>query len=445
MSTLKANTITNSDGTGPPSFPFGFNTGTGGSSPINNIGVMGQQGACVGICPGPLPTGFAEMFGTKDPASDNYGNYIYVPDGSVMVWRPAHYEKIGTGVNGLAVNVIDIKPFSYFASVAAANAAGYSLPRSFYDAGAIQPGYFEDKYVCSNNGGVASSLKNGNPLSSAADHNPFSGLTGAPPNAYYGAIQAAKTRGSRFFPRSRFMQATAAKLSIAHGQAATSNAFCAWYDGARVINFPKGCNNNALGDVNDAAIRYVSDGYSNCGKTGSANLFARCTDNGQNCGQADVNGLVWEIGLGCMTIGAQAYVAKLTAAMKDFTGGNTLATDHWGAAGAAALFDAITLVSGTANNFFGNGGNQVLSEATAGDAWKLTGLGFPKDVNAISGAGAALFGNDYYYNQTVSTEMCLLSSGSWADSGGAGASAVYLVGSRGASSSDVSFRCACYL
>ena len=432
----------------PANFPYGFTIGGGSVGNINNIGIPGQRGFMVGICPGPLPTGFGELFGTRDPASDNYGNYIHIPSGSILYWRPAYYCKIGTGSNGLAINAIDIKPFNHFGDLSTANAAGYSLPRAFYDGGAIQPGYFCDKYFCSNNGGIAASIKNGNPLSSASDHNPFSGLNGNPPNYYYGAFAAAKTRGAQFFPKSRFMVGAAVPLIIAHAQAAGSTANCAWWT-ASGVSAPRGCNNNALGDANDPAIHYLSDGYGNCGKTGSANLFSRCTDNGQNCGEADVNGLLWSISPGLMTVGTQAYIAKITAAMKDFTGGNSGAGDHWGATAAAALFDAITLISGTTNNYFGNGGNQVLSEAISeaipGDGWKLTGLGFPTDTNAISVAGSALFGNDYYHNQTVSTELCVISGGSWRDAGVAGAIAAPLSGSRGDSDSSIGFRAACYL
>ncbi|MEG7772399.1 hypothetical protein U2088_15795, partial [Listeria monocytogenes] len=69
--------------------------------------------------------------------------------------------------NGFALNVCDVKAFSYFADVATANAAGYALHRDFYNAGSIRPGFFVDKYLVSRNGSIASSLKNGVVLSSA--------------------------------------------------------------------------------------------------------------------------------------------------------------------------------------------------------------------------------------------------------------------------------------
>ena len=144
-----------------------------------------------------------------------------------------------------SVNSCDVKPFSYFGSVAAANAAGYAVHRAFYDDGKLKDGFFVDKYQASNNGGVASSIKNGIPLSASAANAPFSGLTGSPANNLAGAIDAAKTRGSDFFPTTIFIQRALSVLSMAHAQAATSTAACAWYDAAGVTNYPKGCNNNA--------------------------------------------------------------------------------------------------------------------------------------------------------------------------------------------------------
>lgn len=270
----------------------------------NDIGVMGEAGACVGVCPGPLPAGMVALPGVADPASGSYGNYQY-SDGSIMCWIPAFYYKYGDGTNGLDINDVEIKPFHYFESVAVANAYGYALHRAFYDEGEIKAGFFVDKYQCSNNSGTASSLKNGAPLSSAADHNPFSGLTGSPPNNYSGAIVAAKTRGASFFCASRFVHSALALLSYAHGRAATVDTWCAWYDAAGVNNFPKGCNNNALGDTNDTTVSYTGDGDLNCGLTGSGVPFAKTTHNGQACGVADLNGNMWEISIGltCRAVG----------------------------------------------------------------------------------------------------------------------------------------------
>jgi hypothetical protein len=58
----------------PANFPYGFTVSTSAAGTVNNIGTAGQAGFGCGICPGPLPAGMTELFGTKDPLSDSYGN-----------------------------------------------------------------------------------------------------------------------------------------------------------------------------------------------------------------------------------------------------------------------------------------------------------------------------------------------------------------------------------
>lgn len=457
---------------------------------VDSIGVPGEAFFGVGRV-SRAPTGYTELTG-----DDNYGNYQYT-DGSIQVCVPQFWERYGHIDNptfaAYGVNSIDIKPKGYFASEAVANAAGYALNRMFIDGNQHKSVLFIDKYLCSNNGGIASSIKNGNPLSSSDYHNPFSGLTGAQSNSYGGAWKAAKTRGSNFFVASRFIYAALALLSLAHGQAANSAANCAWYDAAGVTNFPKGCNNNALKDNNDTSVTYTSDGYSNCGKTGSGVPFSKTTHNGQACGIADLNGLMWEISQGVTCIatskaitaatqtnpvaltitghgattgkalqitgvvgmtqlndkiytvtvvdadhvtlngvngtaftpyisGGSAtygtfYVAKESAVMANFTGGNTLATDHFGAVGVAANMDEFTPAFATAysgNGFtqkVGNSANQVLSPDLTGNGAVLRSLGVPI-AEGMSTTGSNLFGQDYFY-QYICNELCLRSGANW--------------------------------
>ncbi len=411
----------------------------------NRIGYPGSAGFGVGICPA-IPAGFTEMSGTRDSASDNYGNYQY-SDGSVMVWIPAFYYKYGTGANGLTVNAVSVKELGAYPDLATANAAGYALHRAFYDNGSVQLGVFVDKYLCSNNAGTASSIKLGNPLSSNSAHNPFSGLTGAPANYYYGAVAAAKTRGASFFCNTIFISRALALLSLAHGQAAAGTTWCAWYDGAGVKNFPKGCNNNALGDSNDAGILYTSDGYSNAAKTGSANLFSRTTHNGQACGVADLNGDMWEIALGLTSDGTNYYAWKTSTRAKDVTGGSSLATDAWGAAGLGALYDSLGATIGAilgdatgVNRVMGSAA-QVLSEAVSGSGWVATGLGIPLAGGA---GGSNMFGNDYCYDKRPN-QLCPLLGGYWFYGTSAGVWALTLSADRGSSYAAVGFRAASYL
>lgn len=432
----------------PANFPNGIRI-TSGPSTINDIGVAGSPGFGVGVCPGPLPAGMTPLPGCTDPLSDGYGNYQYT-DGSVMVWMPAFYYKWGTGANGVTLNAVDVKPFSAFDSPATAAGSGYALHRAFYD-GAIQPGVFVDKYISSNNAGVASSLKNGIVLTSAQRGSlstaKFSALNGAPADALYGAIAAAKTRGANFFPGSRFITAALALLSYAHGAASSNATYCAWYNPS--ANFPKGCNNNSLGDAQDTSILYVSDGNGtyNCGKTGSANLFARTTHNGQVCGVADLNGTVWEVSLGMASDGTDLYILNTSVRMKDLTAGNSAATDAWGAAGLAAnyanlgaTYESLTKANGWV--LYGSAA-QVFSESTSGNAWNAAGFGVAK-LGGTGGTNA--FGNDGCYQPSAwPNVLCPISGGNWADSSNAGVWALHLGVSRSVSYDDFGLRAALYL
>jgi hypothetical protein len=399
-----------------------------------------MPGFGVGICPA-LPAGFSKLPGTDFPQSDEYGNYQFT-DGSIMVWIPAFYYK-WTGTN-----IIDIQPEHAYATEALANADGYALHRAFYDGGAAQRGVFVDKYKCSNNGGTASSIKNGNPLSSAAANEPFNGLTGAPANALYGAIAAAKTRGADFFPGSIFIRNALALLSLAHAQASTSTTWCAWYNAT--YNFPKGCNNNALADQQDATVTFTWTGnatYTTANKTGSANTLAKTTHNGQNSGVADLNGTMWEVALGLTSNGTNIYVLKTAAAMKDITASNTLATDAWGATGIAALYDdlgttyeALWATGANRSTYFGNAG-QVFSTATSGNAWNAAGAGVPL-IGGVGGTNA--FGSDILSDYKPN-EMCPIVGGGWDNASRAGVWALNLVPARGGSSSSIGLRAALYL
>ncbi|OZA15416.1 MAG: hypothetical protein B7Y05_03910, partial [Polynucleobacter sp. 24-46-87] len=259
-----------------------------------------------------------------------------------------------------------------------------------------------------------------------------------------------KTRGSNFFCASLFNFKAVALLSVAHAQAATATTYCSWYDASGVKNFPKGNNNNALGDAQDTAIVYVADGngtYAGCGKTGSANLFSRTTHNGQNCGVADQNGLVYEFNPGLTSNGTDYFLLNTSVAMKSVTGSNTLATDLWGATGYAAMYTNIGTTYGPlwatgANRSFNMGSaTQVLSEATSGTAWAIAGAGIPL---ATGIGGTNVFGNDTIYDYKPN-EMAPLSGGGWNNSSVAGGWCLNLSGNRSTSSSTFGFRSALYL
>ncbi len=72
MSTCIFDNFTGPNNT-PAYFPNGIRMGAAAGGTINNIGTPGQQGFGVGIAP-EVPSGFAKLYGTADPASQNYGN-----------------------------------------------------------------------------------------------------------------------------------------------------------------------------------------------------------------------------------------------------------------------------------------------------------------------------------------------------------------------------------
>lgn len=452
MSNLNVRSISGKDGS-PVMFPDGISIGAGAPGGVNNIGTAGGQGFGVGVCPGPLPSGMGALFGYSDPSSDNYGNYQNSSDGSVMCWIPAFYYKWGTGANGVTLNQVGIKAFSEYANVAAANAAGYALHRAFYDGGAVKNGVFVDKYLTSyTTGGIASSIKNGVVLSSGArgtlSNEVFSDLTGAPAATLGGAIAAAKTRGASFFCSSRFIFSALAMLAYAHGQASVATTYCAWYHATN--NFPKGANNNALGDAQDGDILYVGDGngtYAGAALTGSANLFARTTHNGQNSGVCDLNGNFYEFTPGLSSNGTNYFLLNSSIAMKNVTGSNTLATDLFGATGLAAMYTDLGATYGSITKsggykYFG-AATQVFSEATSGTAWGVAGAGIP----LLAGTGGTnAFGNDGLYDPAAAvSEMALMSGGYWDASSAAGVWCAALNSARTGSNHDFGFRSALYL
>ena len=512
----------------------------GGLSAVGCLGgehVLAAGG--VGVAPAALlPAGFTPMPGCDTPGSENWGNYQYL-DGSVMVCLPKTFYRINHAGNptyaSFSPNDIDVKFADTFASREAAALGGYALHRAFIDGGEEKAFVLVDKYKCSKQalgaGFVASSIKNALPLSTASDHNPIAEITAAGANNYAACIDAAKGRdgtdgvknvASKFFCVSVFIRSLLAMHALALAQRAVSPAQAAWYDNAMTTCFPKGCNNNALRDTNDSQVVYQSDGYSNCGKTGSGAPIERTTHNGQACGVADLNGLVWEVSIGMTCIATtksitgatQAnpcvltvpghglttgrviqvtsvvgmtqlneklytvtvltpdtisldgvnstgftaygsagsitygsfYTAKESVRMRDFTSGTTLATDHWGATGVAAMMDEVALPlaaeagGSSMTRYVGSG---ALSSDTSGLGYILTGIGHPKDVASLAADGADLFGKDYIY-QYIRDQLCVRSGGTWSGGSAAGVFARGLVGTRSSSYASVGLRCACY-
>ena len=519
----------------PLAAPFGHAMAAAARRRPGTIGTPGTAGFGVGIAPAQAHAlGYTPLPGCYNRFSPNYGNYQYT-DGSIMVWVPAFFVRWAHAGNpsyaAYGANSVDVKPLAAYPDDVAAEADGYYRHRAFYHAGAAQPGFFYDKYKCSNNSGTASSLPLSMPLVSwpQAGQTGFSSLTGSPTNNLSGALAAARTRGAEFFPATVFMRDALATLAMAHAQRATGTRACAWYDPTGVRNFPMGCNSNALRDSDDTSLTFVSAGASaqpNMPLTGSASVLAKTTHNGQDCGVADVNGTVWDINFGVTTIveskaitaatktnpvtltvtahglatGAVVHVTQLTAGMTQIndrlytvsvidadtisldgvdgtafsdyttggllrtarfyalttaadmtavTAGNSGATDLWGAAGVAALYDEITPASwrtdhgnNAAGQRYGNAAAQVFGWDTAA-ARLLTMSGFPLS-GAVSPAGSNLFGQDQFFQFFVD-QLCVRSGGTWSHGTDTGVRARALYSARTNSHNNTGFVAASYL
>ncbi len=164
-------------------------------------------------------------------------------------------------------------------------------------------------------------------------------------------------------------------------------------------NYPKGNNSNnaARTDVDDTSCSWTSSGYNFCGLTGSASTFAKSTHNGQNSGIADLNGNVWEVTPGFTSNGSHFLIFKEAASIVDVTGGTTLSTDLWSAAGYSDLHDNLgaTYESAIARSAVTRyaSASQAFSAATEGNAWAFAGMGGMLAAGA-STAGTAEFGSD---------------------------------------------------
>jgi len=375
---------------------------------VNNIGEAGSFGFGVGVAPDAIASMYA-MVGIgdfKNPLSDTYGNYIHALSGSVMVWVPKHYVKYSYDV--------DEPHYGQRIDVSATPLEGYKLPRVFINNGVEVAGVFVDKYKGGIDYNMFVSKRNLDPASTSADHNPISACTAngqAPLNRLDGMYDAVKSRGDDFSLISAFLATMLADLADAHYQACHRNnnfSSCAW--GTVAPYQPKGCNNNALRDANDSSVVYTSSGYSNCGLTGGVSdaVFAKITHNGQKCGIADVNGLMWEVVSGYITdTNGVHMVLKESVDIATLSSANAYDT---------TLYDTVSIPVTLDNTVvsMGNGTNQFYSGSIdrTTNSYKIDSLGIPKDDTALSTSGSARFGNDGFWRyQTAS--MCLLAGGRW--------------------------------
>ena len=142
------------------------------------------------------------------------------------------------------------------------------------------------------------------------------------------------------------------------------------------------------------------------------------------------------------------YTLKESVDIAAVTAGASTSTDHWGATGVAALFDAITLNFATTypNNGnamrYGNGGNAVFNMSTA-NGRALAFAGMPAAAG-MSPSGSNAMGADFYY-QYIRDQLCVISRGAWRSGSYAGGRFRDLYAGRAHAVSDVGFACASYL
>ena len=194
-------------------------------------------------------------------------------------------------------------------------------------------------------------------------------------------------------------------LSLAHAQASTSTEFCAWYDSANTINFPKG-NNNTLKDINDSSITFTasdatSDESRYYTKAGSGVPFAKTTHNGQNCGISDVNGNKWQAWIGyCSFTSGTNYVLKESFKAHDITADNVSTTSN---------YDQASGYSRTGDYYWGT--NAFYTDSS-GPNRAMCGV-MPKTQTT---AKMKIFGDDpcyfYYYSAFIALVGCHYNSGS---------------------------------
>jgi len=335
---------------------------------VNDIGIPGGIGFGVGICPLGLLASYNSanptepinpMSGYDDPASENYGNYKVGHDGSIIVWNPFGWAKKN------ADNTGDVKPEWYFTDETAANAAGYFLPRVFINGGAVQRGVFIDKYKPSLTGvtaaeldssgslankGIASSIKLGNPIGSAADtlrklvtgsDNLYAGCfancrfnSKTPTNTLGGGIDAIKSRGASYHVMTAFAGEWIRFIQKIHQQAAVGTTLCAW-NGITPAE-PRGNNNYGV-DYYDTGVTYQAcdDQYwgtrtppMEARKSGGGIPFNKTTHNGQNCGICiDANQWEFLLGISSLAEAAQNIVSITREAEAVFTITNAAATN----------------------------------------------------------------------------------------------------------------------
>lgn len=371
----------------------------GGKKSKSTIGKAGQKGFGVGVYGGDpadlTAMGLAPMEGCENPSSDNYGNYIHT-NGSVMVFIPAFCYRIGnTSAPSYSRDeecALEIRDASE------GEGDGWVFHRAFIDGGQQKLGFFIDKYICSyapNPINAMVSVKNGDNMTMN------SVIMGIPDTLGKArdAITLGRHRGEQYSCVTCFQWSAISMLSLAHGQAATSNQFCGWYDANHTTNYPKGNNNGSLGDVDDSSVKWTAHGEeSYLGKTGSGSPFNKTTHNGQNCGVTDVNGSQHQIVIGCRIPKNGIQFMKQSVKAHALTRYDTTA---------GSLYDAY-YSDGYYFGYYFTWGARAFYTGTSGFDWVMCGI-LPKNNSAFRDT---LFGKDQVHT-TGDDDNTLLVGGAY--------------------------------
>lgn len=253
------------------------------------------------------------MEGCTDVTSDNYGNYIHNPTQSVMCYIPAFKYRIGDLPEGnLPTEKWGVNSVQVWKADDPECPENAVLHRAFIDGGEQKQGFFCDKYLCSpaSDRSCAVSIKNKAPISLTANSS-YTRVTlvSGCSDRLDAAITASRLRGNGFQCMSVFQLGAIRLLSLAHAQASKDTTYNAWYDSTGAHNGPHG-NTNNLKDYDHPESTWTSgaedNGYANKGLTGSCSNFAASTHNGQNCGIADLKGIVHQIATGMIATDIQS-------------------------------------------------------------------------------------------------------------------------------------------
>lgn len=465
------------------------------------IGLAGLTGFGVGCCrPELLPDDIAELPGTTDRFSPNYGNYVHIPSASIVCFLPAHYIDLqapGTGNDAFLTKVV----------ISSTQSGNSVLAKAFRNGGSELAGVFVDKYQGSNvrpdgsgmpnstdglpgtlpsTGGVFASRPLHWPVSaigiSGTLRSPFSYCNSTvlnpaattPANNYGGVWAACKSRGVDWYPVPMWTRIHLGYLALAHAQAlldtggtpvANATANAAWMDTAPYA--PKG-NNNSGSDVNKTSLVFSrtdiggnasgwagesARAFTGAARIGTLSAVEHTTHNGQLCGIVDVNGNQWDVTPGLTNNTGTNAGYKAFSDLDDYT----TVSSNAGITGAA---NVISLAVDAADDgvWWGNdnawiylvpnsGGTYHPSSTWAANATRkaMAEFGLPRQAGtSLTQTSTNTFGGDGLYRAHRS-DLLPLVGGGWLNGAPAGSCAVLLISVSGITGRDVGGRASRFL